>query len=546
MVIIEKPRWRWIRTHRFLSTLLAVVVLAGLILGGNWSYERLFPRALSCGDGTIILGSPAACIGINLTGGSFTATEPPRMRSLETMIKNADDTIAGAYVSVVLLLDLSPVASVDTVSNNALYSNIEGAITAVWRANDTAALGNAPKVKLFLANMGSMYDSWSDAVNQITVNAAAAHVTSVIGLGQSTDRTRRAAAMLSQVHIPTIGSTVTADTMNFDPSSGKPIANFFRVSPTNSDSVLGAAKFISAMNPRPYRVAIVQDSAPGDDYTRTLAHSAVDDLHAPGRTINTLSYRSPTNLPAGVKRQDELKQQFHLLHDNLCQDAPEVVYFAGRGADLGAFVQNWVQDAPCGFPGLTIVSGDDAAASINDPNVDAAIAANHVKIYYTALASPDEWGSACTGKGSQTNYNQFWAAFTGRPDPCTGQTIASSPGTTPLAFDPVDLESGQAMLAHDAAFAAIEAARQDGQNGDLAFRDPESQTGILDQLHCVHMIPGASGWIAFGSDGNPIDKPIPVVQIASNGTIRTVLVTWTSGVELVNFPTPGQVIPGVC
>jgi len=38
------------------------------------------------------------------------------------------------------------------------------------------------------------------------------------------------------------------------------------------------------------------------------------------------------------------------------------------------------------------------------------------------------------------------AAFTGRPDPCTGQPLTPDKDVATLHFDPRDLGSGQAML----------------------------------------------------------------------------------------------------
>ena len=149
------------------------------------------------------------------------------------------------------------------------------------------------------------------------------------------------------------------------------------------------------------------------------------------------------------------------MHANLCQAAPSVVYFAGRGRDLGAFVENWVQGAPCGISQLHILAGDDASESIHDKGVLNGIASGRVTVAYTALASPDEWGKDCPGSDAKHNYDQFWAAFTGRPDPCTGQPLTADKDVPTLSFDPADLGSGQAMLTHDAAVAAISAGRRD-------------------------------------------------------------------------------------
>ncbi|MFI6003449.1 ABC transporter substrate-binding protein [Streptomyces sp. NPDC051366] len=537
---VRNPRLGRLRRHPVLSLTAALLLLAGAVLGGTWGYGVLFPPALSCGPGMTAAGTPLACVGVNLGSTPFTKGEPERMHKLEDTIRTANEAVQGNSTSVVLMLNLSPVEDVDTLTYESLYHNIEGAIAAVWRANNTAAYGSTPGVKLYLANMGSQYGSWQQAVASVKKNAAAEHISAVVGLGQSTEQTRQAAAAISaQLHIPVIGSTVTGNSMNLDPAdpAGKrTIPDMFRVSPTNSDSVIAANQYVSGLRPAVTSLAVVADSVADDDYTATLAAEAKTRFQATDRTVTVLPYTSPRSLPSGAGRQDYLIQQFNLMHANLCQAAPSVVYFAGRGRDLGAFVQNWVQGAPCGIPQLRILVGDDASEAIRDDAVLKGVASGRVTVAYTALASPDEWGTECPGSDAKRNYDQFWSAFTGRPDPCTKQPLATTQsGTAPLAFDPADLASGQAMLTHDAAVAAISAARHD----EAGLKNPGLETGILHQFYCAQMLPGASGWLSFGADGNPVGKPAPIVQLNPDGTTKTVTLTWPSSAPNLSLPQRG-------
>ncbi|WP_369776959.1 ABC transporter substrate-binding protein [Streptomyces sp. R33] len=536
---VRNPRLGRLRRHPVLSLTAALLLLAGAVLGGTWGYGVLFPPALSCGPGMTAAGTPLACVGVNLDSRPFTKGEPARMGKLEDTIRAANEAVQGNSTSVVLMLNLSPIDDVDTLTYESLYHNIEGAMAAVWRANNTAAYGSTPGVKLYLANMGSQYGSWQQAVASVKKNAAAEHISAVVGLGQSTEQTRQAAAAISaQLHIPVIGSTVTGNSMNLDPAdpAGKrTIPDMFRVSPTNSDSVIAANQYVSGLRPAVTSLAVVADSVADDDYTATLAAEAKTRFQAPDRTVTVLPYTSPRSLPSGAGRQDYLIQQFNLMHANLCQAAPSVVYFAGRGRDLGAFVQNWVQGAPCGIPQLRILVGDDASAAIRDDAVLKGLASGRVTVTYTALASPDEWGTECPGSDAKRNYDQFWSAFTGRPDPCTKQPLATLSGAAPLAFDPADLASGQAMLSHDAAVAAISAARHD----EAGVKNPGLETGILHQFYCAQMLPGASGWLSFGADGNPVGKPAPIVQLNADGTTKTVTLTWPSSAPNLSLPQRG-------
>ncbi|MER7463095.1 hypothetical protein [Streptomyces sp. NPDC097981] len=537
---VRNPRLGRLRRHPVLSLTAALLLLAGAVLGGRWAYGVLFPPALSCGPGMTAVGTPRACVGVNLATTPFTKGEPERMRKLEDTIRTANQAVKGNSTSVVLMLNLSPVEDVDTLTYESIYHNIEGAITAVWRADNTAAYGSTPGVKLYLANMGSQYASWQETVASIKKNAESEHISAVVGLGQSTEQTRQAAAAISsQLHIPVIGSTVTGNSMNVDPSdpAGKrPIPDMFRVSPTNTDSVIAANQYVTGLRPAVTSLAVVADSVADDDYTATLAAEAKTRFQAPDRTVTVLPYTSPRDLPRGAGRQDYLIQQFNLMHANLCQAAPSVVYFAGRGRDLGAFVQNWVQGTPCGIAQLRILVGDDASEAIRDEAVLKGVASGRVTVAYTALASPDEWGTECPGSDAKRNYDQFWSAFTGRPDPCTKQPLATNrAGAALLSFDPADLASGQAMLTHDAAVAAISAARHD----EAGLKNPGLETGILHQFYCAQMLPGASGWLSFGPDGNPVGKPAPIVQLGPDGTTNTVTLAWPSSAPNLSLPQRG-------
>ncbi|WP_042382722.1 hypothetical protein [Streptacidiphilus melanogenes] len=540
-----QPRFPIVWKHPVLSSAVALLAVAALVLAGVRIADAVDSAPIACGRGMQVVTSPLSCVGVDLDGGPFAKQEPARLQALRGEVNSADAKVTGpSYVTVVLLLDFSPVTGVDTVTYDSLYPVVEGALTAMWRANHTAAFGSRGlPVKLVLGNMGSQYGSWQNAVQLIAANAKAQHITAVTGLGQSTDETRAAAAWLSDnAHLPVIGATVTGDDMNTEPKDmgGGPTRDFFRVSTTNSESVKAAAAFVEGMRPAPASIAIVEDTASQDDYISTLVKAAGLDLPAPGRTIAKLPFTSPPttdrNLSSGVSRHDYLVQQFTLMHANLCQAAPSLVYFAGRGDDLDAFVETWVQQGTCGLKDLAVVSGDDAATEIGDPTVDRAIAAQKISLYYTALSSPDEWQRiGCTAAAAQ-NFQQFRAAFTGQPDGCTRQPLTADDHAAPLAFDPNDLSSGHAMLTHDAVAAAVSAARDDA----MLLSDPESQVGTLDQMNCSNMIPGASGWIAFGPGGNPLDRPVPVVRVNGDGTTSTVQLTWPGGVPLLQSPARGQ------
>ena len=526
--VVDTPRFMWPRRHPWAAGLLVVVVLVGAVVGVRALVGRLLAPALTCGAGMSANGASNACVGVDLTNGPLSPADPARLGALENALRDNDNSVSGDYVSIVLLADMTPDAAVDTETYDDLIPDIEGTVAAVWRANHTDAWGTIPQVKVFLANLGSQNADWAVATGLIGANAAANHITSVIGLGQSTLQTRLATGRLTErYHIPVIGATVTGDNMNTDPNTGARMPGFFRVSPTNDDTVAAAAHYITSIEPDPTKVAIVSDDVAGDDYTQTLGLAARRFMPS----AHQFPFTSQSDLPAGVARSKDLAQKFTYVDQNICSVAPTVVYFAGRGVDLGAFVQTWIQSGtPCATTGkLTVVTGDDGAEAIDSKQVRQAIAGGHVTVLFTLLASPDEWGP-CTASGTvaaeQANYDQFQAAFTGRPDVCTGQSVIETDHAASLTYAAADLRTGQAMLNQDAAAVAITAARRDSAT---VVQNPLGQISIIQEMRCTTgRIAGASGWIVFSPDpanyGNPIGKPVPMVNLSSDGTIHTVAV----------------------
>ncbi|GLZ43359.1 hypothetical protein [Actinokineospora sp. NBRC 105648] len=542
--VVQSPRLRWIRVHPIVSAVLGVVLVATLVVGGKYTYNRLFPPALSCGSGMVVASAQEACVGLNLDSSPFVSDEAPEFRALREQVRTNNAGAAGDYLGIVLLLNMTPVAGVDTYTTRELYPQVEGAITAIWRANATSAFGGeSHKIKLYLANMGAGYRDWEEAVRQIKANATSARVTSVVGLGQSTEQTQSAAAALSgrtnEPHLPVIGATVTGDSMGIDPLTTLPIQNFFRVSPTNSNTVQSAAKYLQD-TPKE-QILLVEDTAVGDDYTTSLRTAAANWLKQPGKRTNSLQFRSPDG-DSAVQRSDPLTDQFSTMHSNLCQARPAAVYFAGRGVDLAAFIRSWFEGAPCGTGKLNIVSGDDAASVIGDDVVAKAIEVGAVSLTYTALATPDQWdpdrcavgtppaAEVSETSGARRNYGTFLAAFTGKVNKCA--PVAGAQPTT--NFPEADLGSGQAMLTHDAVAVAVTA----GRRSSTAVEHPETQAGMILGFTCTNMVAGASGWLGF-YNGEARDKPIPMVRLGADHRVTTEKLVWPAE-EVLNLPTSAK------
>ena len=182
---------------------------------------------------------------------------------------------------------------------------------------------------------------------------------------------------------------------------------------------------------------------------------------------------------------------------------------------------------------VAVLAADPALIA---PAVHQALRTGHLQILFTAESSADQWGPCPAANvqrsADQVSFDTFQAAFTGQPDVCAPhQHVTADDGAAPLSFGLPDLRSGEAMLAQDAGIVAITAARQadrDADNaadGGIVVRDPYSQVGFIEEMRCTNKVQGASGVIQFSQNadsyGNPIAKPVPIVEIHADGTTRT-------------------------
>ncbi|WP_345034072.1 hypothetical protein [Kutzneria kofuensis] len=320
------------RIRRFLPAIAAgVVAVVAIALYSH-------PLWWTCGRGLTGTGDRDVCVGLNLDTAAFRPDDP--LRELEQKVAAVNPPPTGAYATIVLLEDMTPDPNADSLLLQVTKHDIEGAVAAVWRAdNSSAAFGTMPRIRLLLANFGSNGQQQEAAVSAIVRARAAEHIVAVVGLGQSLDTTRAAAAALSAADITVIGSQVTADDMSQD-LSGHTIDNFFRVSPTNTEEVRVAAGYLKQ---RPYqRMLLVSDLNPADSYTQTLTKASTEALQPRYRK----SYKAPPEL-SGQTRAGYMTNLFAQMHSDICADRPDLVYFAGRGSDLKYFLQALADGGAC-------------------------------------------------------------------------------------------------------------------------------------------------------------------------------------------------------
>ncbi|MER7010350.1 hypothetical protein ABT324_02830 [Saccharopolyspora sp. NPDC000359] len=487
--------WPWWRRHKLVSALLVVAVVAG---GLAWwrPWER-------CGAGMSAAGGQ--CVGLSLDGTPFSSDEV--MLDLQRRIDAQNAEITGDdFITVVLLNNMTPVPGSDSAALLNVHHGVMGAIAAQHRANTEAVVGKAPPVKLLLANYGPGARWQSEAVDEILAHREEQRIVAVIGLGQSLVETRAAASALSKAKIAVISALASADNMNRDPGTEEFIERFHRITPPNVDAANAAVSYLRERDRG--KVMLVRDDSTSDIYARTLG-DAFQQAYRAGFGHDVPSeqvFTSPSEPPKGVDRATYLQPQFAPIYTQICLVKPDVVYFAGRGADLKAFLGAVGQRGACGMPKIDVLTSDDASSLLGGPLPE--MPGIKADVYYTSVATADMW-ERTDQTDNRKNYRAFAEAF------------------AELDLDD-DLRDGYAMAHHDALLLAVGTARV---VPNVQENIKEVADWIDNTYGCDNPLPGATGKIAFTADshGNPVAKPLPIMRLEPSGEIEQVDVASPTG-----------------
>jgi ABC-type branched-subunit amino acid transport system substrate-binding protein len=503
MVVIRS----WPYRHPVFSAIAAAVLVGSSVVA--WAATAT-PQ---CGPRLTAVGSPFVCVGLDQNSSPMRTGDP--LADLENKVAQYDAKVTGVHATIVVLENMTPDPNSDKVDLRVLRHGIEGALTAVAQANDGmgAAGGTTPGIKLLPANFGDLGGSAPQAVAAIENAQSSDHIVAVTGIGQSLDSTRDAISRLSKDGITTVGADVTADDLNVD-SSGALIQDFFRVAPTNSDEAAAAAQYIGHTLDHQH-ILLVADTNQTDIYAQTLATA----FKAKFTPQYTETYESPDTAVPASDKQPEMIQQFADEHSDICSDDPDLIYFAGRGDDLGYFLDALENGSACPVGPLTIMTGDDANSLSGMPLPSGPFA---VSVLFTALAANGEWTAPAAGSApdsllakEDTSYQIFARAFAA------------------AGFDSSDLDDGRAIMLHDAVYVAASATRDDSS---FAVSYPSSMAATMLHYRCNSTLSDASGDIAFDpTTHNPVDKTIVVIRLNADGSMTEQSLEWPTGTQVDYF-----------
>lgn len=394
----------------------------------------------------------------------------------EALIYQEDQKVlaaGGFHVTIV-------VATMLTGTNTGVgRDDLQGAYVAQKTANDGSLL-NGVGVVLLIANAGSQASNAPAVAKQI-VQAATADpsIVGVMGWPYSS-YVANSVDIFKAARLPVVSQTASSDLF----TGVSPY--FFRVCASNkAQGIAGAVYVEQTLHAR----SAVVFTDPLNAYTSSLANDFVERFQADGGSIlSTQKYTVGKTGSVASALQTALKS---------ANPAPDVLYFAGYSSDISTLMTDLPTNGPWG---RVQIMGGDALYELAGYQSSAQI--SWTRVHFTSFTYPDAWDV----QGLTTQKPAFFVNYASDLDP--GNT--HKPGSYGWNRPDSDV-----ILSYDAMTALITAARNAGKS-QLTASD---LTQALKHLNGSRAFQGVSGQIAFGPDGDPVNKAIVILFVSARGFI---------------------------
>jgi hypothetical protein len=410
--------------------------------------------------------------------------------------ENEAATVGSEYVKVVLLTPLTVAAdgTPSAISLDQIRYSLEGAFTAMYRANNSRDFGDpsAVKIQVLLANQGSRQEDNDDLVEDIIAQDEAQHpVVAVVGLGSSFVGTKTIATKLADLDkgIPIVTAVASADSLD-----ANDVSRLRSVSPSNTAYAKALRSFLESQET--LKSGIVVADKNNDLYTKSLrgafnrelaSYTKFPELSFTGGTIDT-------NATPGV---------FFPVVTNICNavndsiNPLDMVFYAGRVADFKAFADS-LENRTCVSNPLTVLVG---ATGFNAAQQYAGVLdKGNVTVIYATSADAPAW------LGRQPGTPEGFARF--------AEQFRNS------GFAESSLSDGYAIMHHDALVSAASAIRLAAQGRSVPpALDVDTQ---FSNLNLAYAVRAASGTLSFpdAANGRAVGKLIPIRQIGLKTSIQ--------------------------
>ena len=347
--------------------------------------------------------------------------------------------------------------------------DLQGAYLAQqeFNAGSTYKLNGGVKLRILVASSGSD-KTYAQLVAEQIVQLAKNDKTFVGVMGWPfSSRTEYANSTLQQAHIPMVSQTSSDDSL----TNSSPY--FSRVAPPNmQEAIVGANYATGTLHAK--TAALFVDY--GDPYSQSLAQDFSKQFTTNGgNVVVTEQYKvgSPSNLPG-------------LLSNALAKN-PDVIYYSGYAADINTLLTNYPSNS------TVPILGGDALYELGGYNQSGRAGFTHLK--FTAFFYPDTWG--ILGLKNPQAFSDY-------------ATIYGTDGTTGYGHTRMDSD---AALSYDAMLAVLNGYNKAAPSGGAIT--PDALQKGLTQVS----FQGISGHIAFGSDGDPVNKAVVLLNVDTQGHI---------------------------
>jgi serine/threonine protein kinase len=375
------------------------------------------------------------------------------------------------YVTFVVATMLS-----DATLRGIGHDDLQGAYVAQKEYNDKGLLPGGFKVRLLIASSGSQ-TRYADQVAEQIVQLAKSDPTFIGVMGWPySSRSLEVIRTLTQAHIPLVSQTSSSDDLtNISPY-------FFRVAPANKiQGIVGARYAEHTLHAR----SAVLFVDPTDSYSQSLAQDFSQQFEADGNQIVATEEYTKNNAGSITSR----------IADALSHH-PDILYFSGYATDIDALIAD-------PSSGKIPIMGGDALYELS--GYPRGASGGYGRLHFTTFAYPDEW--SILGYKPQP---AFFTDYVNDFDP--GQQHVGNPYGYTRADNDV-------ILSYDAMVAALKGTDNALSTGKVKLLPTDLQQG-LKQISGINGFQGVSGQIAFGGDGDPVDKAIVILHVSPQGFIQ--------------------------
>jgi serine/threonine protein kinase len=396
-------------------------------------------------------------------------------------------------------------SSTSGTANPASLFQLQGILRAQQQQNKKSS---QYMIRVLLANAADEFDAGPTVAGQIVQRAHADHtIVAVLGIGQSRTYALSAIKTLATADLPVIGTSVTGDLMSYP--------GFFRISPSDArqaqlgaafaKDVLKAHRVLVLANENNYIAGPNQDlysddlAAQFESYFKDSSHQIIDECD--------YGEQAPVTIHCDDDKADEGRSlSISQLRDLICQEKPDLIFFAGRANTLPYLFTT---------PGGTchqlpaVLGSSDVPKYLESSDLQKVIPEYKSKLYYLSFAPAKETGCATHLKPYQTDAMCAFLSYYRGAYP--------NGSTDPDDDAGLNFDSSDAMLGYDALqtiIQAVKVSRNPGIDG----------AGILGELNSDRVsFDGATGLISFSSDNAaPLYHPVYVTLVgtqANNWTL---------------------------